>query len=386
VEKESGTQLKTVLCGVALVALASIPSARAQTNDCTGSGGFSGGVCNRFDSTHLTNKYQFGDNFIKFTVENVINPFDLNVELRSITDAELDNRVIPPLAPVDCIPYLGATSDTALGTCVFYHVTNPPDSGDYSGDVTVHIFWDFPSLAILHNVRLYRAPLDGIPPDDTCTQGFNCYTQDITDAVFAVGDSNTGDPGAGGKSKGFSDFEVVDRTGSDLTARVRIGLKKTKDDGILFDLKAVVKRNGDEVSSGELLGAPGGGKGIENANLLTIPVSFPTETFAPGDNISLQVLVRNSCLGSPQPTGAARLWYDDNSMSQFTEAGAPTLYLVRGDDNENEDSDHLKDRGDLSPSPGTQPKKKRDVKVQAPVPSCDGPYRAFGNWSGTVPN
>ena len=382
-EKENGTPLKTVLCGVALVALASVPAAQAQTNPCS-SGGFSGGVCNRFDETHLTNKYQFGDNFIKFTVENLINPFDLNVELRTITDAELDSRVIPPLAPVDCIPYDGATSDTALGDCVFYHVTNPPDSGDYSGDVSVRIFWDHPSLAVLNNVRLYRAPLDGVPPDGTCTQGFNCYTQDITDAVFAVGDSGS-DPGAGGKSKGFSDFEVVDRTGSDLTAKVRIGLKKTKDDGILFDLKAVVKRNGIEVSSGELLGAPGGGKGIENANLLTIPVSFPTETFVPGDNISIKVLVRNSCLGSPQPSGAARLWYDDNSESQFTEAGVPTLYLVRGDDNENEDSDHEKDRGDLSSSPGTKPKKKRDVKVQAPVPSCDGAYRAFGNWSGTVP-
>ena len=102
-EKENGTPLKTVLCGVALVALASVPAAQAQTNPCS-SGGFSGGVCNRFDETHLTNKYQFGDNFIKFTVENLINPFDLNVELRTITDAELDSRVIPPLAPVDCIP------------------------------------------------------------------------------------------------------------------------------------------------------------------------------------------------------------------------------------------------------------------------------------------
>jgi len=384
VEKESGSQLKTVLCGVALVALASIPSAQAQTNPCS-SGGFSGGVCNRFDETHLTNKYQFGDNFIKFTVENLVNPFDLNVELRSITEAELDSRVIPPLAPVDCIPYVGATSDTALGTCAFYHVTNPPDSGDYSGDVTVRIFWDFPTLAVLNNVRLYRAPLDGVPPDGTCTQTFNCYTQDITDAVFAVGDSQTGDPGVGGKSKGFSDFEAVDRTGSDLTARVRIGLKKVKGTGILFDLKAEVKRNGTEVSSGELLGAPTGGKNIENANLLTIPLSFPTDGFAPGDDISLKVLVRSSCLGSPQASGAARLWYDDNSMSQFTEAGVPTLYLVRGDDNENENSDHENDRGDLSTSPGTQPKKKRDVKVEAPVPSCDGPYRAFGNWSGTVP-
>ncbi len=107
-EEKNGTQLKTVLCGVALVALASIPSAQAQTNECS-SGGFEGGVCNRFDETHLTNKYQFGDNFIKFTVENLINPFDLNVELRSIDDTELDARVISPLAPVDCIKYFGAT-------------------------------------------------------------------------------------------------------------------------------------------------------------------------------------------------------------------------------------------------------------------------------------
>ena len=384
-EKEKVTQLKTVLCGVALVALASVPPAQAQTNDCTGSGGFSGGVCNRFDSTHLTNKYQFGDNFIKFTVENLINPFDLNVEFYSILDGQLDDRVITPLAPVDCIQYVGATSDTNLGTCGFYHVTNPPDPGDYSGDVAVRIFWDYPSLAVLNNVRLYRAPLDGVLPDTTCTQGFNCYTQDITDAVFNVGDSGS-DPGVGGKSKGFSDFEAVDRTGSDLTAKVRIGLKKSKDAGILFDLKAVVKKNGNEVSSGELLGVPGGGKGFENAILRTIPLSFPTDAFGPNDNISLKVLVRNSCLASPQPNGAARLWYDDTSMSQVTEAGVPTLYLVRGDDDEDENCDHERDRGDLSSSPGTKPKKKRDVKVQAPVPSCDGPYRSFGKWSGTVPN
>ncbi len=125
-EKENGTQLKTVLCGVALVALASIPSAQAQTNPCSGGGFSGGGVCNRFDATHLTNKYQFGDNFIKFTVENLINPFDLNVELSPITDTELDNRVIPPLAPVDCIPYDGATFDgDPGGSCVFYHVIQP---------------------------------------------------------------------------------------------------------------------------------------------------------------------------------------------------------------------------------------------------------------------
>jgi hypothetical protein len=296
--------------------------------------------------------------------------------------------VIPPLAPVDCIPYVGATSDTNLGTCGFYHVTNPPDPGDYSGDVTVRIFWDFPTLALLHNVRLYRAPLDGIPPDGTCTQGFDCYTQDITDAVFAVGDSNTGDPGAGGKSKGFSDFEAVDLTSpTSPAARVWIGLKKSSDAGILFDLKAVVKKNGNEVSSGELLGAPGGGKGFNNANQLTIPLSLPADAFQSGDNVSIKLFVRNSCLASPQNSGAARLWYNDAAAnSRFNEPGAPTLYLVRGDDDgEQEWDDHGDNGGDLNKNPGNGPKKKKNVKVHAPVLSCDGPYKSFGKWSGTVP-
>jgi hypothetical protein len=388
-ERAEGSQLKTVLCGVALVALATIPPAEAQTNPCTGSGGFSGGVCNRFDSTHLTNKYQFGDNFIKFTIENVINPFDLNVELRNISDTELDARVIPPLAPVDCIPYDGATDDTNLGTCVFYHVTNPPVRDvDYSGDVDVRIFWDHPSLAVLHNVRIYRAPLDGVPPDGTCTQGFDCYTQDITDAVFAVGDSSS-DPGAGGKSKGFSDFEAVDATSAtSLAARVWIGLKKSSDAGILFDLKAVVTRNGNAVSSGELLGAPGGGKGFQNANLLTIPLSLPDDEFQSGDNVSIKVFVRNSCLGSPVSSGSARLWSNDAAAnSRFDEPGTPTLYLVRGDDDGEKDfDDHGDNGGDLSQNPGNGPRKKRNVTVHAPDPSCNGAYKSFGKWSGKVPN
>ena len=245
------------------------------------------------------------------------------------------------------------------------------------------MFWDFPTLDQLHNVRLYRAP---IPEEDdqTCPDGFNCYTQDITGTVYAVGDSNSGDPGLSGKGKSFSDYEVVDRTVNDLTAKVRIGLKWFWDAGIKFDLKAVVKRNGVEVSSGELLGSQGGGILFQNAKLRTIPLSFPTETFASGDNISVKVLVRNSCLGSPQLTGVARLWYDDNSMSQVTVPGVPTLYLVKGDDDEREEWDHDRDRGDLSTTT-SRLKKKRDVRVWPKVPSCNGPYRSFGTWSGTVP-
>lgn len=370
---QKGTQIKTVICGVALVALASVPVATAQPNPCTGSG-FSGGVCNRFDSTHQTNKYLFGDHFIKFTV-NVVTPFDLNVEAIPITNTELDARVIPPLAPVDCIPYVGATSDTNLGTCVFYHVTNPPSASNYTGPVTVRIFWDFPTLAILNNVRLYRAPLDGVPPDGSCTQGFNCYTQDITDQVFAIGDHNA-DAGVSGSGTGFSDFEAVDQTSSTSTAaRVWVGLKNSDDVGTRFDLHAIVSRNGNPVSSGTLLGVLGGSSGFNNAKLRTIPLSVPTTLFSSGDTMSIDVSVRNSCIGSSHNSGTARLWFNDaQANSRVNEPNAPTMYLVAPGISLN-----------LSSSVGTGPKKTRDVFVGARDLTCNGPFASFGTWSGTVP-
>lgn len=352
-----------------------------------------------FSPGEPTQKFDFGTgHFIKITA-NVVRPFTLAVQFIPITQAELTARLNAGLGPANCIPYDGATSNTALGSCGFYHVVEPlpiqGDAGctdcDYSGDVLYDVFWDFPTLDQLNNIRLYRAPIPvDNDPAPNCAGGIGfdggfCFTQDLTDTVFPLGATGNADPGISGKGKSFSDYEVVDRTGNDLTAKVRIGLKWFWDAGIRFDLKAVVKRNGVEVSSGELLGSPGGGVLFQNAKLRTIPLSFlPPQTFAGGDNISIKVLVRNSCLGSPQLTGVARLWYDDNSMSQVTVAGVPTLFLVRGDDNEREDWDHDRDRGDLSTTT-SRLKKKRDVRVWPKVPSCDGPYRSFGNWSGTVP-
>jgi hypothetical protein len=372
---EKSTQLKTVICGVALVALASIPVASAQTNPCSpsGSGGGSG-VCNRFDATHKTNKFSFGTHFIKITVDVLIEPFDLVVEFDPITDLQLDARVNVGLGPADCIPYDGATSNTNLGSCGFYHVVNPPTQGvEYSGAVHYRVFWDFPTLDQLHNVRLYRAPLDGV--NNTCSQGFDCYTQDITDAVFAVGDHNS-DPGVSGSGTGFSDFEAVDLTSTTSTAaRVWIGLKNSDDVGTRFDLKAVVSKSGTPVSSGALFGALGGGSGFNNASLRTIPLSLPAAAFSPSDSISIELFVRNSCIGTSHNSGTARLWFNDSAAnSRFNEPGAPTLYLVMP--------------GltlDLSSSAGLSPKKTRDVFVGARDTSCNGAYTSFGTWSGTVP-
>lgn len=392
-------QLKAVLVGVAFSALVSARPALAQEEG----GSHCPPPCIEcevppppclevtFSPEEPTQEFNFGTGHkIKITA-SVLQPFSLAIQFDFIDQPGLDARLNTELAPANCIPYDGATSNTALGNCGFYHVVEPlpVQDVDYTGDVLYRVFWDFPTLDQLHNVRLYRAP---IPEEDaqTCPDGFNCFTQDITGTTYAVGDSNTGDPGVDGKSKKFSDYEVVDLTSpTSPAARVWIGLKKSNDAGIRFDLKAVVKRNGNVVSSGVLLGAPGGGKGFENANLLTVPLSLPADAFQPGDQVSVKLLVRNSCLASPQNSGAARLWYNDAAAnSRFDEPGAPTLYLVRGDDDGEQECDDHGDNngGDLSKNAGNGPKKKKNIKVHAPVPSCDGPYKSFGKWSGTVPN
>lgn len=395
---EKRIQLKAVVFGVALAALLFARPTLAQVDIGGSTCGFieEGPPCldGTFTPDQPTQKYDFGGHFIKITA-NVVRPFNLAVEFVFIDQATLNARLNAGLGPANCIPYDGAISNDSLGYCGYYHMVEPlPVKGDpgctdcdYSGDVLYKVFWDFPTLDKLNNVRLYRAP---IPEEDaqTCDDGVDCYTQDITGTVYPSGATGNGDPGVGGKSKGFSDYEAVDLTSpTSPAARIWIGLKKSNDAGILFDLKAVVKKNGNEVSSGELLGAPGGGKGFDKANLLTVPLSLPADQFQPGDNISVKLYVRNSCLASPQNSGTARLWYNDAAAnSRVDEFGVPTLYLVRGnDDGDNDCDDHGDDPNDLSKNTGNGPKKKKNVKVHAPVPSCDGPYKSFGKWSGTVP-
>ena len=347
-------------------------------------------ITHTFTPDDETNKFDFGNHhFIKITA-NVLQDFDLTVEFVPITQAQLNDRLNEGLAPANCIPYDGATSNAALGTCGYYHIVDPlPIKGvDYDGDVGYKVFWDFPTLDQLHNVRLYRAP---IPQEDqpTCANGIDCFTQDITGAVYAVGDSLTGDPGIGGKSKGFSDYEVVDLTSATSpAARIWIGLKKSNDAGIRFDLKAVVKRNGNVVSSGELLGAPGGGKGSTTRTCSPSRCRCPRTPSQAGDQVSIKLLVRNSCLGKPPELRCrAAVVQRRRANSRVDEPGAPTLYLVRGDDDEVEMCDHGDNNGgDLSKTTGERARRRRTwTCMLADVPSCDGPYKSFGKWSGTVP-
>ena len=326
-------QLKAVLCGVALAALVSARPARAQDEG----GSHCPPPCEiecegippclevTFTPEQPTQEFNFGTGHkIKITA-NVLQSFTLAIQFDFIDQPGLEARLNTALAPANCIPYDGATSNASLGNCGFYHVVEPlPVKGtDYDGDVQYKVFWDFPTLDQLHNVRLYRAP---IPEEDdqTCPDGFNCYTQDITGTVFAVGDSNTGDPGVGGKSKGFSDYEAVDLTSpTSPAARIWIGLKKSNDAGILFDLKAVVKR---ERQRGELRRATrraGWRQGFRQREPAHRPAVVSGGRVPAGRQHQCQAVVRNSCLASPQNSGTARLWYNDAAAnSRVDELGS----------------------------------------------------------------
>jgi hypothetical protein len=273
---------------------------------------------------------------------------------------------------VDCIPYVGATSDTSLGTCVFYHVTNPPSASNYTGPVNVRIFWDFPTLAILNNVRLYRAPLDGVPPDGTCTQGFNCYTQDITDQVFAIGDHNA-DAGVSGSGTGFSDFEAVDQTSPTSTAaRVWIGLKNSDDVGTNFDLKAEVYKNATLIGSGETLNVSGGSSGFNNAKnrAVALALSQSNVSFLAGDKLSIKLYVKVTAVGGHR-SGTARLWFNDAQADTHFDA------TINGTTN----NWYIRAGGGLETTPGAGPKTTIDVFSDRLVGG--NPYKLFGTWTHT---
>jgi hypothetical protein len=331
-----------------------------------------------------TQTFPFDANKIKITV-NIEKRFTLAIQFVPIDNTELGlrlNSVLGAQGPTNCIPYDGAAFNGDLnGSCGFYHVVEPlpVKDVDYSGDVLYKVFWNFPDLDLpLHNIRLYRAPIptEGDPEDCSGGAGFDgnfCFTQDITGAVYPFGNTGT-DPGVSGKKGGFSDYEVVDLTSpTSPAARVWIGLKDNSGSLVRVDLRAEVKNNSSIVSEGELLGALGGGPGFGNANLLTIPLSLPASPFAPG-SVSMELFVRSSCLGSSPNSGTARLWFNDaKANSRVDESGVPTLYLVMPGSTLN-----------LSSSAG-KGKKTRDAFVDAPVSSCDGPYKSLGKWSGMVP-
>ncbi|HEX5133889.1 MAG TPA: hypothetical protein VFW81_00715, partial [Thermoanaerobaculia bacterium] len=166
-------------------------------------------------------------------------------------------------------------------------------------------------------------------------------------------------------------FSAVPRLFGLSPARVWVGLANSDDVGIRFDLRGEVYLNGSQlVGSGELLSAIGGSSGFNNAKLDAIPLTLMAPlNLAPGDTLSIQLLVRNACSLSGKNSGRARLWFNDAAANSRFDATIDTT------------SDYyLRDAFALATTAGPGPKKTIDVQAGA---KCSA-YKPFGTWTATL--
>jgi hypothetical protein len=124
---------------------------------------------------------------------------------------------------------------------------------------------------------------------------------------------------------------------------VWVGLKNGDHESLRLDLLAKVYLNGSPVGSGQLDSVAPGAKGFSNARLSTIPLTLAAPvTVSSGEILSIEILVRNACLGSGKNSGVARLWYngrpidtgpmrDAGSRFDATIGGSSSDYFLRGD-------------------------------------------------------
>ena len=155
-------------------------------------------------------------------------------------------------------------------------------------------------------------------------------------------------------------------------AKVWVGLKNSDDVGTRFDLRAEVYYNGSTlVGSGEVTNVAGGSSGFNNAKLDTIPLDVATAIgFAPGDTLSIKLLVRNTCTPGGHHSGTARLWFNDAAADTHFDA------TIDGQDGD----EYLLDGGALGTSAGAGPKKTIDVAAGA---KCSA-FKSFGTWTRTI--
>ena len=191
--------------------------------------------------------------------------------------------------------------------------------------MTVHSLLGLSHSGLLNNVRLYRAPSRWSAARCTCTTGLQLlhaghHRRRIRRRGLQYRRSRRGreEQGLLRLRSGRSDREPPDGgQGLDRAEEEQGRRHPVRPEG----------RGEEERQRGQLRRAPRRARQAARASTTRtcspIPLSLPADDFAPGDNISLKVLVRNSCLASPQTSGAARLWYDDEPPSvEFDEAGA----------------------------------------------------------------
>jgi uncharacterized membrane protein len=157
-----------------------------------------------------------------------------------------------------------------------------------------------------------------------------------------------------------------------------VGLKKTNA-GIRFDLRAKVYLNGSPIASGQLDSVAGGLHGFKNANLNTIPLLLTAPVpVSSGDQLSIEILVRNACSGSGADSAKAVLWYDGQPIDTgpTRDAGSRFDATIGGSN-----SNYFLRRADtLNTIAGSS---RRSVAKSAGG-RC-GPFHSFGIWNGSLP-
>lgn len=196
------------------------------------------------------------------------------------------------------------------------------------------------------------------------------FTNDSANAVSILDlgtNSLVGSIGVGNSPKAVA----LGKDPGHTTARIFVGLANSDDVGIRFDLRSEAYVNGVLVASGQANSVAGGSSGFNNARLDVISLA-PDVLIrtAPGDTVSLKLLVRNACVGSGKDSGRARLWYNDSTANSRFHAilgpEASNLFLQTG--------------LVLGTQAGTGPQATSDVTVGA---KC-GAFQPFGFWNHVV--
>jgi hypothetical protein len=149
-------------------------------------------ICQEFAPGSNSHVFFFdSNNSIKITV-NVVNPFDVTVELIELTQAQYQSSRKGSNFPNSTCWETGGP-----GVCVFYRVTSTALPGDFTGDVTYIVGFTTPVVkGNKHDLMLLRA------------ETFDPFNEEITTKVlrnYQVGD----DPGVSGAFNGFSDYIVA---------------------------------------------------------------------------------------------------------------------------------------------------------------------------------
>ena len=155
------------------------------------------------------------------------------------------------------------------------------------------------------------------------------------------------------------------------SANVWFGLATEADSDITFDLQTFVRVDGVIVATRKVKDVPGGPTGLGGAVMTVLPLALtgPVD-LPPGSTVSIQLLVRNACHVSLQPTGTARLWFNGQIARSVLKTKIDNV------------SAKLFVRGFFKLKTGAGPSELLlDTAVGAPC----GPFLPVGTWSITLP-